>query len=149
MIIFRCNAGPQVGLGHLMRCRTLALKLKEKSMSCIMVGPDASHANLVDTNIFEDWVSVPDWVSSAADCERLIEIAKHYHAGCLVLDDYRVDENYQLNLHDAGLKWLQFDGAACQPLWANLILNTNPAVQPSDYTGLVRNPDARLLLGPT
>jgi UDP-2,4-diacetamido-2,4,6-trideoxy-beta-L-altropyranose hydrolase len=148
MIIFRCNAGPQVGFGHLMRCRTLALKLKEKGMSCIMVGPDTAYANVADKNIFKNWISVSDWVSSAADCERLVGIAKHYRAGWLVLDDYRVDENYQLHLHDAGVKWLQFDGAACQPLWADLILNANPAVQSSDYTGLVRNPDAQLLLGP-
>ena len=77
----------------------------------------------------------------------MIELARHYDASFLVLDDYRIDESYQLSLRTAGLKWLQFDIAATNPLWADIIVNANPAVNAHDYTSVLRNQEVRLCLG--
>lgn len=147
-VLFRCNAGPVVGLGHLTRCRALAYALRDLDQRCVMVGPDQTHAKPKDHEIFEEWIPVPDWPSASADANQLIELARYHQADWLVLDDYRIDESYQLSVRATGIKWLQFDGAADKPLWADIVVNANPAVRAEDYTSVLRNQDAHLLLGP-
>lgn len=148
MIVFRCNAGPQVGLGHLVRCRALAAALHRLGVPCLMVGPPREYVTADDQALFRDWIAQEAWPSPEADAERLLEIARAHGATAAVLDDYRIDEGYQQVLATEGLRWLQFDAAAGQPLWADLILNANPAVRPGDYADVVRNRNAQLLLGP-
>lgn len=148
MVLFRCNAGPEIGFGHLVRCRALAQALHKKGEDCVMVGPDQSYATPVDHKIFGDWIPVPEWSSSSDDAQRLISIAQVQQSKWLVLDDYRVDEAYQIELGRFGSRWLQFDAGANKPLWADVILNASPAAFAEDYSTVVRNPNARLLLGP-
>lgn len=148
MIIFRTDAGPQLGFGHLTRCRALAMALRQRGQCCVMVGPDTSYAKTVDPDIFEDWVAVSDWLSSQEDAARVISLAQQHRAGWVVLDDYRIEETYQLSLRAAGLRWLQFDGSASKPLWADVVVNANPATSYADYAAVLWNPNTRLLLGP-
>lgn len=148
MIIFRTDASPLIGFGHLTRCRALAQALRRQGERCVMVGPDAAHAKTADQETFEDWIPMSDWSSATEDAARLIDMAHQFGAEWLVLDDYRIDEAYQLSLRAAGLRWLQFDGGAAKALWADVVVNANPAPRLEDYTGVLRNPTARLLLGP-
>ena len=147
-VLFRCNASPTIGYGHLTRCRALAQALRRQGETCVMIGPVAADARPEDQDIFSDWVPVPDWPSAAEDATRLVDLARRFDAGWAVLDDYRVDETYQLTLRAAGLGWLQFDGTARKPLWADLIVNANLAAHPDEYANVLHNPETRLLLGP-
>ncbi|AEG02347.1 UDP-2,4-diacetamido-2,4,6-trideoxy-beta-L-altropyranose hydrolase [Methylomonas methanica] len=148
MIVFRCNASPTVGLGHLVRCRALAQALAEQGESCVMVGPPKSYATAQDAELFQDWIDVDEWISSEGDAARLAKIAGNQSARFAVLDDYRIDASYQKFLLAEGLHWLQFDGTAKKPLWADWVVNANPAARADDYRDVLHNPTAELLLGP-
>jgi UDP-2,4-diacetamido-2,4,6-trideoxy-beta-L-altropyranose hydrolase len=148
IIIFRCNAGPMVGLGHLTRCRALAYALNQKGQNCIMVGPHKSYMNDKDQNLFIEWISINDWKSSLEDSNILIDIAERHRDVFLVLDDYRINEDYQLNIRKAGIKWLQFDNHENKPLWADIIINPMPGLSNKDFKNVIRNTNAELLLGP-
>ena len=37
MILFRCDASDSIGSGHVMRCRTLARRLKEKNCDILFI----------------------------------------------------------------------------------------------------------------
>jgi len=147
MILFRCNAGPQIGFGHLTRCRALAYALREQGESCIMVGPDHAYANNEDDHLFDAWIPQM-WGSAENDASSLVMLARSYNAKKIVLDDYRVNEEYQLVLRNEGLKWLQFEARTTQPIWADIVLNASPAAKPRDYAAVLRNPETQLLLGP-
>ena len=125
-VVFRCNAGPSIGLGHLTRCRALAHALRVQGQQCIMVGPEYIYRKLEDSQTFDDWIPVTDWITESEDAEKILGIAQHYHASWLVLDDYRIDEIYQRYILTAGLRWLQFEVRADRPLWADIIVNASP-----------------------
>ena len=114
-----------------------------------MVGPADAYATPEDESIFSNWIAVDSWLSADTDAEYFVNIARAIGAKCAVLDDYRVDAKYQAVLRDAGLRWLQFDSAVQEPLWADLILNANPAARPEDYAAVVHNPVTKFLLGPS
>lgn len=147
MIIFRSDAGPELGFGHIARCRTLARALKEQGQAPIMVGPAQGYATSDDAAIFDAWHPT-EWVGEDADAHALLEHAREHDATFAVLDDYRIDIAYQRRLKQAGLRFLIFDGAARRRMLADIVLNTNPAATPELYAPVLDNPDARLLLGP-
>ena len=147
MFVFRCQAGPNIGMGHLMRCRTLAHALYDLGELCVMVGPSLECSKEVDNNIFEDWIPVPGWDSSVQDAENLNKICKKYSNPFAILDHYRIDKLYQQTLRCNGLHWLQFDGKADRPLWADVILNVRPDAPQLNYQKVIRHPDPILLLG--
>jgi UDP-2,4-diacetamido-2,4,6-trideoxy-beta-L-altropyranose hydrolase len=147
-VIFRTDASPILGYGHLMRCRTLANALKDLGMACVMVGPKPSDQTDADADVFEQWIEQSEWLAESDDAAKLVTIANQYGGAVLVLDDYRVGVVYQKVILETGLKWLQFDGRADGPLWADWVVNTSPAARPEDYARLLQKPGARALLGP-
>lgn len=147
IVVLRCDASPDLGFGHLTRCRALAQAIRQQGGVCAMIGPDAAYATEADTEIFTFWEPLK-WNDSRSDAIKLTNIAQNIGAKILVLDDYRVDETYQLILHGKSMKWLQFEIRTDQPIWADFILNVNPAAKPADYAAVIRNQDTRLLLGP-
>ncbi len=148
MILFFCNAGPDIGFGHLMRCRALAQVLRDRGEVCIMAGPSQDYSSLGDSAIFGEWVELDEWRSSSDAAGELLTLANKMRVSAAVLDDYRVDEACQLILREHGLRWLQFDGTARKPLWADWILNSSPTASSEDYQQVKRKPEAKMLLGP-
>ena len=148
MIVIRCDASDQWGMGNLMRCRALAQALKAENVKVAMVGPRLETQQLGDTEIFEQWFPMAWQNNSIENARQLLEIANQLNARMLVIDDPRADEDFQKYLYAAQMKWLQFDGTANKPIWANWILNALPSADAQTYSQVVRNPSARLFLGP-
>ena len=148
MILFRCDASPSLGVGHLMRCRSLAIAVKSQGESCIMVGPSTDYRVPADDGLFDEWVPCVDWQSEREDAHRVVEIARERGVRGIVLDDYRVRDDYQAEIRASGIPWLQFDYKADRPLWADIVVNANPVAPSMDYARMSRNPDSKLLVGP-
>lgn len=148
MILFRCNVSPSVGVGHLTRCRTLADAIVARGVTCAIAGPDETWREPEDARRFASWTPLP-WTSAEADAAAFVALAGELGARVAVMDDYRIDEPYQLRLRAAGLKWLQqFDASNPPPFWADFVAHGGPTETPERYRALVRNPDTRFLLGP-
>ncbi|MBG7614031.1 flagellin modification protein FlmD [Brevundimonas sp. BAL450] len=148
MILFRCNVSPSVGAGHLTRCRTLAAMLVERGVTCAMAGPDETWRLPGDAALFQSWTPLT-WTTGEADAAAFIALAERLGVRVAVMDDYRMDEPYQLRLRAAGLKWLQqFDASNPPPFWADFVANGGPRETPEHYRALARNPALEFLLGP-
>jgi len=149
MMIVRCDANPQWGMGHLTRCRALAMALHHLGMPVAMVGPELTYALASDKALFEHWQPMAWHEAQSLGANQLMALAEKWDATGLILDDPRLGEVYQQTLFKAGLKWLQFDGTAKKPLWANWVLNALPNANAIEYAKVLRNPEASLLLGPS
>jgi spore coat polysaccharide biosynthesis predicted glycosyltransferase SpsG len=148
MMIVRCDANAQWGMGHLTRCRALAVALHRVGIPVAMVGPERKYAQVGDDDLFAHWQPMAWHDDTALGAHQLLDLAEQWQAEGLILDEPRADEVYQKVLFDARLPWLHFDGTAQKPLWASWVLNALPSANANDYAKVLRNPAATLLLGP-
>jgi len=127
-ILFVCDAGPDVGGGHVMRSLTLAQALTAAGATCAFLARPAVEAVL---DIF-----APDTPRSVA--------AEPFEA--VVFDHYGLSGRDHRALA-RGRPTLVIDDLANRPLEADLVLDAGPARRAQDYAGLTP-PSATLLLGP-
>lgn len=129
VFIFRCNANETVGMGHLVRCRTLAKALADRGATCGMVGPEQRFKQTDDSALFSFWLSLSTDKPSAEDPQELIHLATKHNAKALILDDYRINQTYQQQLCQAGLKFLKFEETFPISPCATWILCASPHVE--------------------
>ncbi|MDT8375580.1 MAG: UDP-2,4-diacetamido-2,4,6-trideoxy-beta-L-altropyranose hydrolase [Mariprofundaceae bacterium] len=147
--LIRCEYSEKIGFGHLMRCLTLAGELKKYGLAVWVLSsngrPDmhGRHADSIDR-----WHVTTTKAGSMEDAAFLAGLAEEVGAELLVLDFYNISESYQLALRHAGRRWLQFDGFADRPLWADWVLSMSPAAEMESYVLRRQNPATHFLLGP-
>jgi spore coat polysaccharide biosynthesis predicted glycosyltransferase SpsG len=77
MILFRCDANPLLGMGHLSRCRALAHELRKHDVPCLMLGPSKRYATDEDKNLFLKW-EPNDWCGSKSDVSAIAKMAMSF-----------------------------------------------------------------------
>jgi len=148
-VVIRADASPSVGFGHLRRCATLGGKLSESGVAVHFLIKAQNVDLSVELNGFaEASVLFDPELDGEADAARTVEYCQCVGAERLIVDHYNADEAYQRVLLNAGLRWLQFDGAASFPLWADWIVSMSPAADVERYNRLQRRPHTRMMLGP-
>ena len=147
-ILFLANAGPEVGMGHLNRCRALAFSLVSMKAICIMIGPSTSYKTKEDLIAFTDWYELGSTLDEDGLLNGFIDIKNKINFNRIVIDDYRVKSAFQKYLFDKGYKWLQFDIADNKPIWSNWIHNASPSVNEKDYDSNLMGHNQIMFLGP-
>lgn len=138
-ILFVANAGPEVGGGHVMRCITLARALEERGADCAFACPPRVAALL---EVFGPEIMREE--ATGLDPDDIADALTGVRFDAVVFDHYGLSREH----HEAlakGRTTLVIDDLADRPLAANLLLDSGPGRQPSDYALLT---DAQLLLGP-
>ncbi len=146
-LVFRCDASAELGMGHVFRSCTLAAEWHRLGGRCVMLGPDKHFCPPEFASVFSHWQAC-SFDNEVADANRTCDFARMHQANKLVLDDYRIHDDYQQVLVHEGMHWLQFDGAAQKNLWADWVVNAVPGTSPDLYANKLMNPHTRLLLGP-
>ncbi|WP_374571863.1 UDP-2,4-diacetamido-2,4,6-trideoxy-beta-L-altropyranose hydrolase [Phenylobacterium sp.] len=140
-ILFICDAGPEIGGGHVMRSLTLAGALAERGAAPAFLAPPAV-ARVLDA-FGPDVARVPAASTAPAD---LIAAARRAQADAFVFDHYGLDAAAHRAIA-AGRPVLVIDDLADRPLAADLVLDSGPARRAQDYEGLLP-PGAQVLAGP-
>jgi UDP-2,4-diacetamido-2,4,6-trideoxy-beta-L-altropyranose hydrolase len=148
LLFIRADASPQIGTGHVMRCRALAEVWKQGGgkVAFIMANPPPlmrTRLQRLGINLFSPSAAP----GSAEDASKTARIAREAGSAWVVVDGYQFGTAYQKQLKDDMLNVLAVDdyGHAKQYL-ADIILNQNLSASPSLYEQ--RPTSTRLLLGP-
>lgn len=161
-IAFRSDASTAIGLGHVMRCRTLAQRLAAAGHECCFVCRDlpgnlnrvvaqdfsltvlpASLSDFVPQEgdpIHADWARV-DWRTDAIQTRVAIG-----SSDWMVVDHYAFDARWEQEIRSCARAILVLDDLADRPHDCELLLDQSLGRKAEDYNGYVRQ-DTRLLLG--
>ncbi|MDT0677456.1 UDP-2,4-diacetamido-2,4,6-trideoxy-beta-L-altropyranose hydrolase [Autumnicola musiva] len=123
-IYIRVDGGPEIGLGHLVRCMALAHMLKD-DFEINFVSKE------IPDNISEDILN-QGFLVKRIDSEQDIF---SYLSGkeIVVVDHYGLDSAYQENIKRRGSKLICIDDLHNKLFYADLIINHAPGITPEDY----------------
>tara|TARA_B100000475_G_C15012481_1_gene320897 strand:- start:277 stop:1320 length:1044 start_codon:yes stop_codon:yes gene_type:complete len=145
LVVFRSEASPEIGAGHIMRCLSLADKLAEKDWICYF----ACSSSTVET--------VSDLANSK---HRTLELTLQsqnqpqylmslFPQGIelLVVDHYELDSNYESSCRPWASAILAIDDLANRTHDADILLDQTINRPKTDYKNLTPN-DCWILIGP-
>jgi len=146
--LFRIDASANAGTGHLRRCLTIAEELRSHGAKIFFAcRAESFPVEKFLENIATGWEEY-DWnLTPEEDAQKVVDSSRRFRVDSVIVDHYRANEAYQKILYDSGLRWLQFDGAALWPCWADWVLNISPAASEGLYEGLRRRKETRFLMG--
>lgn len=163
---FRADASLEIGTGHVMRCLTLADKLRERGADCVffsrahpghlnamisgrgyavhsLTTVDASRAPAVPGPAHAHWLGV-SWQADAEECLQALASAR---PDWWIVDHYALDADWESVVVGAGSRLMVIDDLADRPHRADLLLDQNLGHTEFDYRGRLPA-NAKLLLGP-
>lgn len=151
-VLFRTDASVTMGIGHVMRCLTLADALRASGAECRFVTrdlpghlaaviaqrgfavsllPAPSGPVPVDPPAHAAWAGV-SWQQDLADTLSVLP-----QADWLVVDHYALDARWQQGLRDRVGRIMVIDDLADRPHAAALLLDQNLGREAADYDGLL------------
>lgn len=156
-ILFRADAGLEIGTGHVMRCLTLADALRAEGADTVFVTREhrghvipaiagrGHRIQVLPGNTgtpygahlapppHTRWLEA-DWRADAAATRSALEAGG---AGWLVVDHYALDAQWQEAALPPGVSLLVLDDLADRPHRADVLLDQNAGREASDYEGRV------------
>lgn len=150
-VLFRVDAGPRRGLGHLRRSLALAATLARRGAGVTVLAEphddvrgrvEAAGCRLAPLVLSEVEAGRP------RDLEQTIAAARVAGADTIVVDSYDVtSDGYLAALRSTGVRVVAMDDAAGFPLSAHLVVNGAVGAETLPYRSVTG--DTRFLLGPS
>jgi UDP-2,4-diacetamido-2,4,6-trideoxy-beta-L-altropyranose hydrolase len=171
-VAFRCDASLDIGTGHVARCLTLAIALRDRGADCRFIArlhPGHLNERIADlgfavtalpagenplhalTNVVERedgtahvaWLGC-SWEEDAAQCRAMLS---EFRPDWLVVDHYALDERWEALVKSDCRKVMVIDDLADRRHNCELLLDQNLGHMPQDYAKLVPT-DCKVLAGP-
>jgi len=153
-IVFRVDSSVQIGMGHLMRCLTLAEEFNRVDCQITFICRGLQ-ANLIEydvirlpknqsfqsDNLYLDWLGA----TQAQDAEQTIAVIPE-DTDVIVVDSYALGQEWHQMLRPYTQRIVAIDDLADRQFDCDILLNQNLGVQEEDYKGKVPS-NCKLLLG--
>lgn len=166
-VIFRTDASSTIGSGHVMRCLTLAQRLKELKQDTAFVCRDLTETlakRIVDEghrlilmaksnsiNVrMKEHVTHASWLSCSweDDAAEFKSIATQENAKWLVVDHYGLDGRWESAVSTEGRKLAVIDDLADRLHSCDLLVDQNFRTNPHERYGELVSYNCQMLLGP-
>ena len=164
-LAIRVDASVDIGIGHVMRCLTLADAVRKLGGACLFVCRpaegdmiasiksrghkveliggcnDGSYGAHPEPPVNADWLG-GNWQD---DADQTRKAARDFQADCVVVDHYALDIEWESRLRFGNVKILVIDDLANRPHSSDILLDQNLSRLDSDYDSLVPTGCQRLV----
>ncbi len=134
VILFRCDGGKGIGIGHIMRCLALAQAWRQAGARVFFVS--SQRPCPLKLKVEREGIKVrmiPEVAGSMADARRTIALAHSIGARVVILDGYRLRASYQRAIQGAHFLVVINDYGFQKPYVADVILDYNLGASKKDY----------------
>ncbi|MBC7428131.1 MAG: UDP-2,4-diacetamido-2,4,6-trideoxy-beta-L-altropyranose hydrolase [Bacteriovorax sp.] len=165
-VVFRVDSGIHIGMGHVMRCLTLAYEFKSSGWEVIFITKDhlGFSEELISKNYqvfvieggvkhelppelkndYESWLG-DNWKNDLEKTNHTLESLGKVEL--VVIDNYALDENYEKLVKAERI--LVIDDLMNRKHCCDFLLNQNSSSNEKTYTNLTAQKKSRLFLGPS
>jgi len=150
-VVIRADAGPTIGVGHVMRCFALAEAMRARGARVEFVSAGVSHS--IETRFASHGIAYVAAGSAIWPSEEDVDTVMqrvHAHPGdrsVVVVDGYHFDQEYVARLKRADCTVVWIDDLHAAPAYAgDVVVNPTLGAERCEYTAPV---GARVLLGAT
>ena len=157
MILFRADANSNIGLGHIMRCLSIADAMAATSNSTILprgkqdikfVLADNSISQLIKDRGYEPIILHTDYRVMDSEIEKWTELEDSIDADLIIVDSYFVTPTYLTYLKDNIGRVCYLDDVLSFPYPTDILINYNASANLTDYQELYEGREApEFLLG--
>lgn len=144
-LYIRADGNAQIGLGHVMRCLSIALAAQSLGQDCIFLTADDSCRETIEQRGFSAYTLNSDWNHLESELPVLCAYLAQHHAQRILIDSYYVTEPY-LRILCEKVRVAYLDDVAAFVYPCHTLINYNvyaPTLyRPIDY------PSTQMLLGP-
>lgn len=139
-ILFRADANPSVGFGHIMRCLSIADSAASFNQEVLFILADNTVQGLVNERGYPSIVLGTAYNELEGEAERVSAIIAESRSSALVVDSYFVTKQYlsalQNNCRSVGCVLVYMDDVLAFPYPCDVLLNYNIYGPDADYKGL-------------
>ena len=157
MILFRADANTSIGMGHIMRCLSIADAMAATSNSTILprgkqdikfVLADNSISQLIKDRGYEPIILHTDYRVMDSEIEKWTELEDSIDADLIIVDSYFVTPTYLTYLKDNIGRVCYLDDVLSFPYPTDILINYNAYANLTDYQELYEGREApEFLLG--
>lgn len=147
MIAIRADANKKIAMGHIMRCLSIASRLKELGEEAVFFTSGDYAADYIKSKGFECYILPYEYKNKDEEIYEFIDILKAKNISTVLLDSYEVTSRYMMQLNKA-VKIAYIDDLNLFKYPADLIINYTYNTDMSLYNEWHYNlTDTKFLLG--
>ena len=146
-VLFRTDAGPLIGIGHLQRCLSLAAALHHLGMSCLfLTNEEPTVIERVKRFGFESCTLEADDSWGTVDLKETLSIAATRECSTIIVDSDYEGADYLSQLRNAGYFVVAIEDNVPHPFPCHIVINGDAHARKLSYSSPFK--DTRFLLGP-
>jgi UDP-2,4-diacetamido-2,4,6-trideoxy-beta-L-altropyranose hydrolase len=143
---FRLEGSEEIGLGHVMRCLTLADRLKKNQVNSIFISSNKEISGLIQSRGYLLCVLSAENLTEHHDAKESLEYILHNNVSILVVDHYQLSHDWESIVVPHVSCLAVIDDLVELKHQSDIVINSNPLVKKEDYARLCSN-QTRYLLG--
>lgn len=132
MVGIRADGNNRIGIGHVMRCLTIAQALRELGEEVLFILADSSCEKMVRERGFACYILGTEYDCMEGEMEALIGLTEELHIKALLIDSYYVTPKYLSNLREYVVT-AYLDDVDSFPYPVDILINYNVFAKASDY----------------
>lgn len=146
MIGIRVDANDKIAMGHIMRCISIAVRLKELGQDVLFIMSQPYGGDFLKDKGFE-YISLDnDYSDKHSEIADLIKVIKDNNIDKLLIDSYQVDATYMSMVKECGVKLIYMDDMLLELYPVDVLVNYTIGIENGGYDGFDYT-CAKLLLG--